>query len=151
MQDVFNSKEAQNYIDRINKLSADSPRLWGKMSVDKVLSHLNVAYEAIYEPEKLRKPNFISYFLMKTFVKSKVTNETPYKRNLPTAPMFVVQYEKDFEEEKKRLIGFIQKTQQLGREAFDGKESFSFGKLTAQEWNNMMAKHLNHHLEQFGV
>ena len=33
----------------------------------------------------------------------------------------------------------------------DGKESFSFGKLKAQEWNNMFAKHLNHHLEQFGV
>ena len=58
---------------------------------------------------------------------------------------------KNFDEEKKRLIGFIQKTQQLGRSAFDGKMSYSFGKLTAQEWNNMLAKHLNHHLDQFGV
>jgi len=63
----------------------------------------------------------------------------------------VIKERKNFDEEKKRLIGFIQKTQQLGAEAFDGKENFSFGKLTSEEWNNMFAKHLNHHLSQFGV
>jgi hypothetical protein len=48
-------------------------------------------------------------------------------------------------------LDLFKKTQQLGRDAFDGKNSHSFGKLSAQEWNNMLAKHLNHHLEQFGV
>ena len=151
MQNIFDAKEAQIYIDRLNKLTPETPRKWGTMSVDQVLAHLNVAYEAIYEPDKHPKPNFISAFLMKTFVKSKVVSETPYKQNLPTAPMFVIKSEKDFELEKKRLIGFIQKTQQLGTSAFDGKNSLSFGKLNAQEWNNMLAKHLNHHLDQFGV
>ena len=151
MQDVFDAKEAQNYIDRIQKLTPETIGKWGKMSVDQVLAHLNVSYESIFEPEKHPKPNFISAFLLKNFVKSKVTNEIPYKQNLPTAPMFIIKSDKDFDLEKKRLIGFIQKTQQLGREAFDGKKSHSFGKLTAQEWNNMLAKHLNHHLSQFGV
>ena len=151
MQNVFNAQEAQTYIDRINRLTSKTNGKWGKMSVDQVLAHLNVSYEAIYEAEKHAKPNFISAFLLKKFVKSKVVNEIPYKQNLPTSPMFVVKSERDFDLEKKRLIGFIQKTQQLGREAFDGKVSLSFGKLTAQEWNNMLAKHLNHHLQQFGV
>ena len=151
MEDVFNSKEAQNYIDRINKLSPETNRTWGTMTVDQMLAHCNVTYEMVYEPQKHKAPGGIAKFILKNFVKSKVVGEKSYSQNSPTAPQFKINGNQDFELEKKRLIGFIQKTQQLGREAFDGKESFSFGKLKAQEWNNMFAKHLNHHLEQFGV
>ena len=151
MQNVFDAKDAQNYIDRINKLAPESPGKWGKMTVDQMLAHCNVTYEMVYEPQKHKSPGAIARFILKKFVKSKVTNEIPYKQNLPTSPMFVIKSEKDFDLEKKRLIGFIQKTQQLGQEAFEGKASFSFGTLKSQEWNNMFAKHLNHHLEQFQV
>ena len=151
MQDIFNAKEAQNYIDRINKLSPDTNRNWGTMSVDQMLAHCNVTYEMVYEPQKHKAPGGIAKFILKRFVKPKVVGEKSYSQNSPTSPQFRVNGDQDFDLEKKRLIGFIQKTQQLGREAFDGKESFSFGKLKAQEWNNMFAKHLNHHLEQFGV
>lgn len=151
MKNVFNAKDAQEYIARINQLTPESAAKWGQMNVAQMLAHLNVAYETIYEPGKHPKPNFIAAFMLKNFVKPKIVNEIPYKQNLPTSPMFKVQPDKIFEDEKKRLVGFIQKTQQLGSEAFDGKMSHSFGKLTAREWNNMLAKHLNHHLDQFGV
>ncbi|KIA83358.1 hypothetical protein OA84_07465 [Kaistella solincola] len=151
MQDVFNAQQAQNYIDRINKLTPFAVPIWGKMSVDQMLAHCNVTYEMVYEPQRHKKPGGIAKFILKRFVKAKVVGEKAYSQNSPTAPQFIIKERQDFILEKKRLIGFIQKTQQLGREAFDGKESFSFGKLSAQEWNNMFAKHLNHHLEQFGV
>ncbi|WP_336691291.1 MULTISPECIES: DUF1569 domain-containing protein [unclassified Chryseobacterium] len=151
MENVFDAKDAQNYIDRINNLTPETKGLWGKMSVDQMLAHCNVSYEMVYEPEKHKKPEAIAKFILKSFVKSKVVGEKAYPQNGPTAPQFIISDHKNFEEEKKRLIGFIQKTQQLGTSAFDGKESFSFGKLKAQEWNNMFAKHLNHHLAQFGV
>ncbi len=151
MENIFDAKTAQEYIDRINQLSPETQRKWGSMTVDQMLAHCNVAYETIYEPGKHKKPGFVAGFLLKKFVKPKTVNEIPYKQNLPTGPMFKINSSKNFEEEKKRLIGFIQKTQQLGRDAFEGKESHSFGKLSAQEYNNMLAKHLNHHLSQFGV
>ena len=34
---------------------------------------------------------------------------------------------------------------------FDKKESHSFGLLSVKEWNTMFYKHLDHHLNQFGV
>lgn len=151
MENVFDAKDAQNYIDRINNLTPETKGLWGKMMVDQMLAHCNVSYEMVYEPEKHKKPGAIAKFILKAFVKSKVVGEKAYSQNGPTAPQFIVSDRKNFEDEKKRLIGFIQKTQQLGTAAFDGKESFSFGKLKSQEWNNMFAKHLNHHLAQFGV
>ncbi|KFC21666.1 DUF1569 domain-containing protein [Chryseobacterium sp. FH1] len=151
MKNIFDQTDTSHFIKRINALTEDSFPKWGLMSVDKMLAHCNVTYELIYEQEKHRKPTFITKWLMKKFVKSKVTNELAYKQNVPTSAMFVITDSKNFEEERKRIIGFIQKTQQLGAEAFEGKESFNFGKLTATEWNNMMAKHLEHHLSQFGV
>ena len=151
MQNVFDAKDAQEYIDRINNLTPETQRKWGKMSVDQVLAHLNVAYDLTFTPEKFPKPSFIAKFLLSRFVKPKITNEIPYKQSLPTSPAFIIADERNFEEEKAKLIGNIQRVQQLGREAFEGKENINFGKMTAQCWNNMFAKHLNHHLEQFGV
>ena len=151
MKNIFDQTDTNYFIKRINALTEDSFPKWGTMSVDKMLAHCNVTYELIYEQEKHKKPTFITKWLLKNFVKSKVTNKLAYKQNLPTAAMFVITDSKNFEDERKRIIGFIQKTQQLGAEAFEGKESFNFGVLTAKEWNNMMAKHLDHHLTQFGV
>lgn len=151
MENIFDAQQTQQYINRIQNLTPETVGLWGKMSVSDMLAHCNVTYEFVYEPEKHKKPGAIAKFILKTFVKKKVTGENTYPKNSPTAPQFLIKNERDFEVEKKRLIGFIQKTQQLGADAFDGKESFSFGKLNATEWNNMFAKHLNHHLEQFGV
>ena len=151
MQNVFDAKDAQEYINRINNLTPETQRKWGKMSVDQVLAHLNVAYDLTFTPEKFPKPNFIAKFLLSKFVKPKITNEIPYKQSLPTSPAFIIADERNFEEEKAKLIGNIQRVQQLGREAFEGKENINFGKMAAQDWNNMFAKHLNHHLEQFGV
>ena len=151
MQNVFDAQGAQEYINRINNLTPETQRKWGKMSVNQVLAHLNVAYDLTFTPEKFPKPSFIAKFLLSRFVKPKITNEIPYKQSLPTSPAFIIADERNFEEEKAKLIGNIQRVQQLGREAFEGKENINFGKMTAQGWNNMFAKHLNHHLEQFGV
>ena len=151
MQNVFDAQDAQEYINRINNLTPETPRKWGKMSADQVLAHLNVAYDLTFTPEKFPKPNFIAKFLLSKFVKPKITNEIPYKQSLPTSPAFIIADERNYEEEKAKLIGNIQRVQQLGREAFEGKENINFGKMTAQGWNNMFAKHLNHHLDQFGV
>jgi hypothetical protein len=151
MQNIFDAKDVQQYIERINLLTPEAKQKWGKMNAEQVLAHLNVAYSMIFEPEKHKRPSFIAKFLLSNFVKPKLTNELPYKQNLPTSPAFIISDERNFEEEKKKLIGNIQRVQQLGRIAFEGKEHLNFGKINAQGWNNMFAKHLNHHLEQFGV
>ena len=78
-------------------------------------------------------------------------SEKPYPRNGRTAPQFIIADKREFDTEKKRLIDFINKTQELGDKYFESKESHSFGKLSSQEWNNSFYKHLDHHLTQFGV
>ena len=115
-----------------------------------MLAHCCVAYEMAFT-NKYPKPNPIMRFLLKTFVKNGVVNEVPYKRNLRTAPAFIISDHKNFEEAKSRLITYLEHTLALGKDHFEGKESLSFGPMTAQEWNNLFYKHLDHHLTQFGV
>lgn len=150
MKSVFNQEDVLEIIHRIQKLNADSRALWGKMDVAQMLAHCNVTYEMAYENVH-PKPNALMRFILKLFVKSKVVGENTYPKNNPTAPQFVIKGEKNFETEKKRLISYLQKTQQLGENHFEGKESHSFGSLNKTEWNNMFYKHLDHHLTQFGV
>jgi hypothetical protein len=150
MKNIFTQEVSSEIINRINNLTPESKGLWGKMSVAQMLAHCNVTYEMAFENNH-PKPNFLMKFILKTFVKNIVTNETPYKKSSSTAPAFIIKDDRDFAVEKKRLIDYINKTQQLGENYFDGKESLSFGNLTKTEWNNMFYKHLNHHLSQFGV
>ena len=150
LPNVFTKEVSADIIERIGHLKADSQPKWGKMSVAQMLAHCGITYEMVYD-DIHPKPNFLMKFILKTFVKKVVTNEVPYKHNSSTAPQFIIKETKDFEVEKKRLTDFIIKTQQLGENYFDGKESHSFGTLNKTEWSNMFYKHLNHHLTQFGV
>lgn len=150
MKNIFDKSVSNELIERINHLNANTPPQWGKMNVAQMLAHCNVAYELVYT-NKHPKPNAFMRFVIKLFGKSVVTSDTAYKKNITTAPVFLVAKQQDFELEKQRLIDFINQTQSLGSEYFELKESHSFGKLTAKEWSNMFYKHLDHHLTQFGV
>lgn len=147
---IFEQEVASQTIGRINNLTTNTTANWGKMSVAQMLAHCNVTYEMVYD-DKHPKPNAFMKFILKTLVKNKVVTDKPYSKNGQTAPQFIVKEEKNFEEEKQRLITYIEKTQALGEDHFDGKELHSFGSLSVNEWNNMFYKHLDHHLNQFEV
>ena len=151
LPNIFTKEISDGVIARINTLTPESQRQWGKMDVSQMLAHCCVAYEMIYEPDKHPKPNFLMGMILKLFVKRIVTGEGTPKKNNPTAPQFIIKSDKDFEKERARLVAYIQKTQELGEGEFDGKMSHSFGVLSKAEWNNMLYKHLDHHLTQFGA
>ena len=150
LPNIFTREETDKIIERINKLTAASQPNWGTMSVAQMLAHSNVTYEMIYDNIH-KKPNAFLKFILKFMIKNKVGGETLYERNSRTAPQFIIKETKDFNVEKQRLVDYLNKTQQLGEAYFDNKESHSFGPLNKTEWNNMLYKHLNHHLSQFGV
>lgn len=147
---MFQVESANKMIARINNLTPSTQGLWGKMNVSQMLAHCNVTYDMVYT-DKYPKPNAVMRFMLKLFVKNTVVGDKPYKKNIRTAPEFVIADERNFEAEKTRLIEHIKKTQSLGASHFDNKESRSFGRMPEKEWNMMFAKHLDHHLSQFGV
>lgn len=150
MKNIFDKTVTDEVINRINQLNTNSEQKWGKMNVGQMLAHCCVTYEFVYDNIH-PKPKGLKKWMLKTFVKKIVTNEKPYKQNGRTAPEFIITSQKEFNKEKDRLTAYILKTQELGSNHFDQKENHSFGKLSKTEWNNMFYKHLDHHLNQFGV
>ena len=150
MKNLFDLKDLNESIKRINQLTPETKGQWGKMSVDQMLAHLNVAYDMTYT-DKYPRPSSISKFFIKLFAKNAVVGPKPYPKNGRTAPQFIISDAKNFHEEKDKLIAYLKKTQELGGSHFEGKESHSLGPLTQTEWNIMFSKHLDHHLTQFGV
>lgn len=151
MKDIFAPEVSNGIIDRIHKLTPATRPGWGKMDVARMLAHCNVTYAYTYTPEQFKRPGAFMRFILRSFIKNIVVSEKPYKRNGRTAPEFIITDARDFENEKKLLISNIQKTQQHGAAHFEGKENFSFGKMSSKEWGNLFYKHLDHHLNQFGV
>jgi len=149
-KNVFEPEVVDELSARIDKLNPETQPLWGTMAVGQMLAHCCVTYEMVFT-DKHPKPNAIMGLLLRTFIKRGVVNEKPYPKNGQTAPAFKIKDDKDFESEKTRLLDYLHKVQELGRDYFEGKPSLSFGKLSAQEWNNLFYKHLDHHLRQFGV
>ena len=150
MKNIFTNEITNEVINRIEELSSTTQPSWGKMSVSQMLAHCSVTYEMVYT-DKHSKPNAFVKLMLKLFIKKVVVSEKPYSKNGKTAPQFLITEDKNFEAEKKRLIDFIEKTQELGEKHFNNLESHSFGRLSSTEWNNSFYKHLDHHLTQFRV
>ena len=154
MQSIFDEAGAQALISRIKQLTPDAQAGWGRMNVSQMLAHCCKPFDTIYDPtyaEKYPRPNALIRFFLKLFIKPIVVGEKPYKKNARTAPEFVVDDDRDFATEQARLIAYVQQVYEAGVAEFDGKDSHSFGPLTAKEWDVLFYKHTSYHLDQFGV
>jgi hypothetical protein len=89
--------------------------------------------------------------LLMPFFRSSILGEKPFKRNSPTDPTFVVANEREFASERNRLTELIDRFVERGAAAAGTQTHAFFGKMTGKEWGELMYKHLDHHLQQFGV
>lgn len=149
MKSLFDPAVTREMIDRINKLTRDSKPLWGKMTVAQMLAHMQPPLRVALGEQHLKKG--LMGFLFGSIAKRQMVNETPFKKNLPTAPSFLVKEEKNFEEEKNKLTYLVKRFSNEPRHSLDTRVHPFFGKLSADEWNILHWKHLDHHLRQFGV
>ncbi len=86
MKNIFDEKGVKEIKTRINVLTPETRNLWGKMSVDQMLAHVNVAYELVYT-DKHPKPKGFQKFMIKLFAKNVVVGPKPYKKiSVPHRP-----------------------------------------------------------------
>ncbi|WP_462249870.1 DUF1569 domain-containing protein [Ferruginibacter sp.] len=146
VKNLFDASTKQDIINRINKLTPQSPAQWGKMNVAQMLAHCQMPLGVATGKHKL-KSNFL-LSLLGPFFKNKLFNEEPFKRNLPTDKSFIIVNPQEFEKEKQNLIDMINS---FSAASMSGEKHPFFGRLTNEEWSKGTWKHLDHHLIQFGV
>ena len=147
VKNLFDPVVKQEIIDRINKLNPDSKVLWGKMNVAHMLAHCQMPIGIALGSHTIN-----GHWLMKLILplfKKTLYDEKPYKHGLPTEKSFVMTGKiKDFETEKNQLLDMINHFTDANM--INDKHPV-FGKLSKEQWSKASWKHLDHHLQQFGV
>ena len=149
MQSLFDSETHISIIERIHKLTPNTQKQWGKMQVAQMLAHCKEAFKVPLSEEPM--PRLFLGLLIAWVFKSKLYNDQPWKKNLPTAPDFIIRDERDFTKEKQELIGLVDEFYKKGSAEVGKYPHPMFGAFTPDQWGRSMYKHLDHHLQQFGV
>jgi hypothetical protein len=149
MKTLLNQSDSTELAARINKLSPDTQHQWGKMNAAQMLAHVHVGLRSASGELKLKRSLMGIFF--GNIAKKKLTSDEPWGKNMPTDKHFVVADHRNFEEEKKAILTTIQRFSQAGASGVSNDPHPFFGKMTPEEWGRLMWKHLDHHLNQFGV
>jgi len=146
VKNLFDPAVKQDIITRINKLTPQSQRQWGKMDVAQMLAHCQMPLGVAVGKHKLKGGFLLS--LIGPLIKGILYNEKPFKKNLGTAPSFKMTEPREFEKEKQ---GLIQMLNEFSETTMSDEPHPIFGKMTKEQWSKGTWKHLDHHLQQFGV
>ncbi|MEP7108730.1 MAG: DUF1569 domain-containing protein [Ferruginibacter sp.] len=149
MKNLFDPVTYNEIIQRLDNLTPQSQRKWGKMEVAQMLAHCKAVFRVPLSEKKL--PRIFLGRLLGWMIKSKLYNDVPWKQNLPTAPDFKIKDQRIFDEEKKKLTELVDAFHKAGPDGISKYPHPFFGKFTTDQWGASMYKHLDHHLQQFGV
>lgn len=139
----------ETIINRINSLFPSSTPLWGKMNVSQMLAHCNIGLKICFGEIKPRS-NLLFKIFGKIF-KRIIFSQKEFRKNSSTAREFIINHSFEFESEKKELISNIRRFVTEGNSCITTEPHVFFGKLSIEEWDTLMWKHLDHHLKQFNV
>jgi hypothetical protein len=151
MKSLFNTNDANAFIERVNKLKHTDKPLWGKMNSAQMLAHCSAPLQMAHGESTGSKRGVFSLLFGKYFKNKMVQPNVPFTKNLPTDPKFVFPDAVEFDSAKQKLISEIKNFSEKGPSAITQKPHSFFGKMSPQEWDIIQSKHLEHHLSQFGL
>ncbi len=148
MKTFWDAATRDDICRRVERLTANTPPQWGKMTAPQMIAHLNDAMRmAIGELPCERKNVPIRYFPLKQLL----IYALPWPKGAPTAPELLARCNSaQFDEEK---AAFPQVVGRLASKPVTDTwpEHPAFGRLTHRAWGVLKFRHADHHLRQFGV
>jgi hypothetical protein len=131
---------------RIRAVRPDSTRVWGKMSPDQMFRHINVGLSMANGETALAE---LKSPLPRPVMKFLVLN-LPWPKGAPTAPAFLAEGTYDLESERARCLELVGTVAGRPLDSLAQKHPM-FGAMSGKDVSRLQAKHLDHHLRQFGV
>jgi Protein of unknown function (DUF1569) len=150
MKNLFEAATAEEIKERIARLGPNSTRQWGKMTAPQAMAHCSVGMEWAVG-DKVEPRMFLGR-IFGPIAKSQVLKDgKPMGRNAPTAKSLVIKNECDLGKECARLSALVERFAADGPQGCTKHPHTFFGQMTPEEWAQLMYKHVDHHLRQFGV
>lgn len=147
----LNAATMNDFIARLEKIQADTPRQWGSKSPGEMIAHLNQAVAiGMGEIDAPSETNFVKRNIMRPIIFSGLL---PWpKAKIKSPGVFHPEASADFENGKSELIDRFRKF--VARCADEPQRDFYhpvFGNLTPIQQQRVFGMHSDHHLRQFGV
>lgn len=150
---ILDPTAKQEILSRIELLTLGNQGKWGRLSVTQMVRHLmeanRLAFGEIPMPDR---SNLLTRTLFKWMFLSNIKPPGREKGKIQTLPEVDVINQDlllgDFETEKdhyKKTLDRIVNTPQLH------SQHSLFGKMSRQDWGNLVYAHADYHLTQFGV
>ena len=149
MKNLFEKEAYAEITKRINALTPQTQRQWGKMNVAQMLAHCKEAFKVPLS--EIKMPRMFLGLLIGWAFKKKLYNDEPWKKNLPTAPNFIIKDERDFEKEKQELSDMINRFYNGGPEKVGRFPHPMFGTFTIEQWGKACTNIWIITFRQFGV
>lgn len=149
MTSLFEAAGREALVARIRALRPEQGPQWGTMNSAQMLAHCRVPLESACSDTPMKR-SFLG-LLLGRLVKNSAVGPKPFKQGLPTDTRFLVETPEGFGEERDALVQALETFGQRGPAPLEGSVHPFFGRLTPEEWDALMVKHLDHHLRQFGV
>jgi len=149
MKSIFNKADNESIIVRINSLTTESQPAWGKMTVDQMCKHCDLTIDVAYGKRDLKIPFVLR--LLGRMLKKKMLAADNMGKGSATAKEYIVSDRYDLEGIKSELIANFRRFADEGESVIKLIDHPFWGKMTIEEWDMLMWKHMDHHLKQFGV
>lgn len=150
MKNLFDAARVQEVTGRIAELTPASTPNWGTMSVAQMLAHCSIGMATATGEQ--RPPRMLVGRMLGPIIKPLVLrNDDPMRRNSPTARIFIIEGEREFQAEQAKLGDLVRRFGAEGPACCTDHPHAFFGRMKPDEWAILMYKHVDHHLRQFGV
>ncbi|MDT0689152.1 DUF1569 domain-containing protein [Salegentibacter sp. F188] len=150
MKTIFDEQIRAELIERVGQINEANTAEWGKMNVYQMLRH-NIYWNGwvLGKDNPVYKQAFSGKIFGKIALKRMIRDEKPLAKKIPTSPQFQVKETKgDVKSEKADWVLLIKEYANYNNPDFI--HDF-FGKMTKEQIGQLVYKHTDHHLRQFGV
>lgn len=151
VENTFTQADKDAIYTRLDKLTPNTAGKWGRMNVSQMLAHMNDAVRiALGMKPAIDKSNFytskvmfpVAVYVLPFWPKGEKTAPELEQGNQGSPA-------RDFYTELEFLKAMLDVFNEREEEKL--KPHPMFGKLSKKQWRDLLIKHLNHHLKQFGV
>lgn len=148
---LYSEKDLAEIHQRIMQLTPNSQRKWGKMEVAQMLLHCDKILQISVGKVVLPKKNiFIKTIGIITKKEMRVFNNG-IPHNMPTFNAVKITENCNFEKSRAELLQTLEEYILKSKNGNLLSYHELFGKMEHYDWGFLEYKHLNHHLNQFGV
>ena len=147
MPSLRNKEIRNSLVQRLQQLTPDTKPRWGKLDARRMLCHLYDALDMAVGTLSVPSLNYRAFHRFP--IKHLALYVLPFPKGVQTPDELLSSLPNNFDSDRQRVVESMARLAAVSDA--NGPEHPLFGPLTFEEWNLLQAKHIAHHLKQFGL